>query len=462
MRRLTVILASVLWLFPAGLTPAQESVEERLKKLEERLKRAEDENRKLREEMEKRGVAATTVSGTDQKSLDAAIERALQAQAGEAAPPWRQVTSASGNPIQFYGFIRLDAHYNTARPVPNDFFLMWVWAEDGVQAAPNDASFVLQARWSRLGLNVNAGEIIGADTTGKIEMDFANYVNVAAESRAPIRIRLAYMNFDWGGWWARFGQDWDVVSPLFPSVHLSGLLWNVGNLGDRRPQAIVGYKAGEDVQFNVTGGIGLTGAIDNRNLDLLISPSKYTSQDIDGFDSAIPGLQLRVGVKGKHGAQAGIWGLMEWLETDNRFGGENRWMPYGIGGDLLVPFGDFYAKGEIWWGQALSDFRGCIGQSINRQTGQEIRSYGGWAELGWQASAIHTFVAGAGFDNPHNRDLTSGQLQRALNQTYYVGWIQNWGGGFKTGFETMYWSTDWFDQGLGTMVRINAYTQLNF
>jgi len=457
---MTAILASMLWLLAAVLAPAQETVEERLKKLEERLQRAENENKKLREEMEKRGEAPA-LAAADQKTLDAAIERALEAQAGKGEVPWRQVTTASGNPLQFYGFIRLDAHYNSARPFPNDLFLMWVWAEDGLQAAPNDPSFVLQARWTRIGLNVDAGEIIDADTTGKIEIDFANYVNVAAESRAPIRIRLAYLNLDWDHWWARFGQDWDVVSPLYPSVHLSGLLWNVGNLGDRRPQAMVGYRTGEDLQLSVTGGIGLTGAIDNRNLDLLVA-SRYTSQDIDGFDSAVPNFQLRIGVKDKGGAQAGIWGLTGRLETDNKFAGENRWTPLGVGGDFLVPFGDFYAKGEVWWGQALSDFRGCIGQAVNRQTGQEIRSYGGWGEIGWQASSIHKLVAGLGVDNPYNRDLSTGQLQRALNQTYYVGWIQNWGGGFKTGFETMYWSTDWYDEGLGTMVRVNAYTQLNF
>lgn len=461
MKSLIATTIAVVLAWGAMFSPAQESpVEERLKKLEERLQQTELDNARLRERLERLAPGEAPAAAPEASELELAVERALERRApAEDAVSWKDLLK-SGNRMQFYGFLRLDGHYSSAPPAPNDLFVMWALPEDGTVARKQDDSFAMQARWTRLGVNLDAGEAIGAHLTGCVEIDFANYQAGTVESRTAPRIRLAYMDVDWGKWSVRLGQDWDVIAPLNPSVLLSGLLWNVGNLGDRRPQAVVGFETGEDVKFEVRGGLGLTGAVDGQDLD---TRSRYTSTDLDGFDSGLPQVQLRAGWKTKAGLAFGLWSAAAALETDQRFNGDNDFHALAVGIDCTVPLGNVFSiKGEAWIGQALSDVRGGIGQAVNTADGDEIRSYGGWTELGCQVTKVHKLVAGAAIDNPYNRDLSSGLAHRTRNLTYYLGAIQDWGGGFRTGIEAMYWSTRWVDEGLGTMVRVNVYTQLSF
>ena len=478
---MNVRTAWVLLLLPLLLpvvAPAQGTVEERLKRLEERLQRTELENTRLREELDQKlkghvgQLPGTPASDVSTREVELLVDRAMARRQDTEEKSWLSKLSKSGDLLQFYGFLRLDAHYNSARP-NNDYVLFWVLPEDGIAARDNEDSLVFQARWSRLGLNINAGKLGDADVTGRFEVDFANYQNGTAESRAAPRIRLAYMNLDFGDTWLRFGQDWDVISPLYPSVHLSGLLWNVGNLGDRRPMAVFGYRAGRnsDVEFNVKAGLGLAGAVDNLDLDAGSANRPYLSTDRDGWNSAMPLTQVRVGIKTRDGLAAGLWGHFAEMETDQRFNGDKYYYSHGLGLDVLIPMGSqFSVKGEAWLGRALSDVRGGIGQAINTIKGREIDSYGGWAELGFQATQTLKLVAGGAIDNPINDDLSYVPNvvpaltvdMRSRNLTYYVGAIKDWGSGFRTGVEAMYWSTRWLGSGLGTMIRFNVYTQLNF
>lgn len=468
MKWLIAILCAAAALAGSPCATGQEDTktEKRFQQLESRLTRTEAENAKLREELSR-------LKGGDQVSdanLEAAIDEAMEKRDEGNVVTWDKLTK-SGNPIQIYGFIRLDAHYNSAR-ANNDFVLFWALPEDGNAAKKDDDSTVFQARWSRVGLNINAGEIVDANVKGRIEIDFANYQDGTAESRAAPRVRLAYIDMDWGDFSARFGQDWDIVGPLHPSVHLSGLLWNVGNLGDRRPMAAARFHHGlnEDVAVDFATALVLVGAVDNQDLDKGLGASKrYSSTDRDGFDSGWPGLQARAGVDA--GAiKVGVWGLVAALETDARFptsspNGDNKFTSYCAGTDINLSITDQLSlRGEAFIGQALSDVRGGIGQSINTVDGDEIRTYGGWVELGFKASDLLHFVVGGAIDNPYDRDLTTdaNTSYRTRNLTYFAGCSQHWGGGFKTGVEAMYWSTKWVDEGLGTMVRVNAYTQLNF
>ena len=460
MRYLLLALILPLTVLAApGRVLAQDPVLDRLKALEDRLKRAEEDNVKLREQLN----LARPEASLGKSDLDAAIDRALDDRT-DTGISWKQL-SKSGNPIQFYGFLRLDAYYNSASP-NHPSALMWVLPENHFIASQNDDSFVFEARWTRLGMNLNAGNVLGMDLTGKIETDFANYIAGVPESRAPVRIRLAYLDADLGNFSFRFGQDWDVIAPYYPSVHLAGLMWNAGNLGDRRPQAQFTYKSDpvDDFQFLVRGALGLTGALDNQNLEAL--PAGVPSVQ-DGFDSGLPHGQLRVAVKVPEGMEFGVWGSLSALETDTSWpvpqGGTKHFRGHCLGFDWFVPLGDRVSlKGEAWIGQGLGDMRGGIGQTIKPGKGREIESKGGWAEISFRASEILRFCAGASLDDPKNSDLSRGFNLHKKNFTLYAGSAHNWGGGFKTGLDVMFWETDWADFGVGNMVRVNAYTMLSF
>jgi hypothetical protein len=130
-------------------------------------------------------------------------------------------------------------------------------------------------------------------------------------------------------------------------------------------------------------------------------------------------------------------------------------------------------RGEAWYGQALSDMRGGIGQSINTLTGQEIRSAGGFAELRWQMVESFRVHVGGSLDDPRNGDVRGDNNAatgafRNRNWTAYGGCLKDWGAGFQTGFDVIYWETEWVDTlansnvAIGNMVRCNFYVQLNF
>lgn len=390
---------------------------------------------------------------------------ALPAQDPGAAAPapglsWKDLTK-SGIPIKFYGFLRLDAYYNTAKA--NSVVLpATVLPENGTTAKRNDNQFFLDPRLTRLGVDVDPGTVGGTRVLGKLEMDFANFPTGSTESRPTPRIRLAYIDLFQDELGLRIGQDWDTISPLFPAANHELLMWNAGNLGDRRAQ-IQGRWAAKDSGFDLKVALGLTGAINGQDLDTGNAPPNNGE---DGFDSGMPHLQVRAGLKTdllveQKPADLGVWGAIGRTETDRRFNGENRWDIWLLGGDWTVPLCEtLNLRGEAWVGQNLGDFRGGIGQTINTTKGREIGSAGGWAELVYACTKQTRFHVGASLDDPDNGDLNNGNPKR--NQTGYVGTVVDWDSGLRTGFDVIYWETNWFDQGIGNMVRFNLYFQYNF
>jgi len=478
---LGVLLFSVL----ASAAFAQTGdVEERLKGLEKRLENAEKENRSLQAEVERlksNRPAKPSTKGTaspegGEGDLDKAIEDALARQAAkDKAVSWSSAT-VSGTPIQFYGFVRLDYYYNTAR-MNSVIIPVFVLPENGTTIDHNNNQAAFDARLTRLGLNINAGEVVGADMTGKLEIDFANYtaasngngiatIRGTPESRATPRMRLAYLNADWGAFNLRAGQDWDTISPLYPSVNAEMLMWYAGNLGDRRPQVRGTWRFGGDdgIKGDLAVAAGLTGAIDNQDFDVRLTTPKYTSTERDGFDSGAPNVQTRFGLA-VAGAKLGVWGFASWMTTDASFGGSSHFHSYGLGIDFMVPLGDVLSlKGEGWIGQALTDWRGGAAQTINFSNGREVKAMGGWAEAQIKVSDVFRFALGGSIDDPDNSLVNPGAPD--LNYTLYVGTVQNWASTFKTGLDVIYWQTDWDDSmntgGTGTAVRLDVYTQLNF
>ena len=108
------------------------------------------------------------------------------------------------------------------------------------------------------------------------------------------------------------------------------------------------------------------------------------------------------------------------IETDTEFNGEDHFTPYTVGLDLNLPITSFLTfRAEAWLGQALTDVRGNVIQSINPLTGEEVWGYGGWAELRFQVTDRFLTVLGASIDDPENSDVPDGG--RTSNFTAYLG-----------------------------------------
>jgi hypothetical protein len=381
--------------------------------------------------------------------------------------------------LKFYGFLRLDMIYDDSKA--NDpQIIQWVRSEDptapaAIGAEKNDAQFNMHPKLTRFGLDV-AGPTIdalgSAKVSGKIEVDFYN--STTSESRAALRMRHAYLKLAWDETAVFAGQREDVISPLMPIVNNDMVMWNAGNLGDRRPQLRFEYtpKMG-DGQVFVQASIGLTGANDAQNLE---TPGVIgTVSTFDGVDSGLPTFQVRVAYKGAHlwvdkkTWEIGFWGHVaqeELSENSAPINGEDSWDSQAFGVDLTLPiFDGLDLQAEIWTGTNLDDVRGGIGQGVNVSAGdpdlgQEIDSSGGWIQLGYQATGSWTFYAGYSYDDPD--DGLAASAARDKNSVVYIAnRIKT--GPMTFGIDYLNWTTEWsggFDDGVDN--RFNAFAQFNF
>jgi hypothetical protein len=434
------------------------ALEEQNRLIIERLKAAENKNAALEGEIR-------TLREDAASPRASAIETQVNALSGKLSDgvTWKQL-SRSGFPFKFYGFLRLDAYYTTAR-MDGTVIPFFVRNEDNGEAERNDDAFAFDARLTRFGWDIDGGKICNAAVTGKIELDFANFPAGVVESRETPRMRVAYVNIKFDKSYLRFGQDWDVISPLYPAVNAESLMWNAGNLGDRRPQAQFGWTSGDPkcTAFDFKIAAGLNGAISNQDLDPTVAG---ISNERDGIDSGYPNLEARLGVTFKswvcdQSVTLGAWGAYGGLETDTEFNGEDHFTTWLVGVDFQVPlFSKLKLRGEAWMGSALSDFRGGITQSVNTTLGEEIDAVGGWAELVLDVSKKLTLSVGATVDDPDDDDLSNNN--KDLNWSMYVASKYDFGGGLKGGFDVIFWETQYVDTGLGNTVRFDLYTQFDF
>lgn len=456
----------------AAQTGGQDDISRRMAELEaqnrailERLNQSEARNSELEGEVRN---LRTSQSDLESEKREADLEEGINAMTRFDGVTFKDLTR-SGNPIKFYGFIRLDAYYTSAR-MNNIIFPFFVQPEDDVNAKDsNDDEFAMDVRLTRFAFDINAGKIGSADVTGKLETDFASSLSGIVESRAMTRIRLAYINMKWGEATVRLGQDWDTIAPIFPAINGETLMWNAGNLGDRRPQASFIWNTGDPkgTEFELRLTAGLSGAVEALDLDAGTGVTRpFTSTIVDGFDSGHPHGQGRMAVTfsswvEEKRATIGLWGYIAGLESDTKFDGERHFTAYALGLDWQLPiFGPLALRGEAFFGQALGDVRGGILQTINTAEGKEIDTIGGFAELVVQATPEFSITGGATIDNVDDDDISNGA--RELNWSMYVATAYNFGGGLKSGLDFIFWETQWDGIGIGNTLRINFYTMLSF
>lgn len=344
---------------------------------------------------------------------------------------WNEIVAGKSK-LTFYGFLRLDAHYDDSRP-NNTQTIGFIRPEDNRTGnTENDDDLTIHARLTRLGIDFDGPTIerLGdAKVTGKLEIDFFNSGLLGqAESRSALRMRHAYLKLGWDAYDLSLlaGQTYDLISPLYPAVNPDLAMWGAGNLGDRRPQLRVEYKPKLlDGVLTVQGSVGLTGAIDSSDLD---PAGTFGAGYRDGETSGRPTLQARVAytywfwnAKGK--LEVGVWGDRAWEDPDHRFFGAKEraeFDSYAYGFDFTIPlYSDrVWVKGEGWTGKNLDDIRGGIFQGINATLGREVKARGGWVEVGAKVTDWYSISVGISADDPDNDDLNPGG--RASNKIWYI------------------------------------------
>jgi hypothetical protein len=318
----------------------------------------------------------------------------------------------------------------------------------------------MHPRLTRFGIDYSGPRVdaLGdSKMSGKFEVDFENG---GSESRQIIRIRHGYLKMDWDNQVSLLaGQTWDVVSPLFPTVNNDTLMWNAGNVGDRRPQFRLAWepKAGQG-RWSFAGAAGLMGAVDAQDLD----NNSYR----DGEESGLPNVQARIGyahpswVKDQR-ASIGASGFYGWLDTSRAIAGRSAFRSQLANLDYTLPLTSRLSlRAEGWWGRNLSDTRGGIGHGINLTNGREIRARGGWSEVGFKLSRYLSFHPGYTIDDPVDADIPEGG--RTRNRAFYFGSRITPGGNFLFGVDYFRWYTEYKGYLAGIDNRVNIFLQYNF
>lgn len=388
---------------------------------------------------------------------------------GDDVMNWSEF-AALGSKFKLYGYLRLDAIYDDSRP-NNTQVVSYIRSEDptapaGVRAPNNSSDYNMHPKLTRLGLDMTGPTIAGlcdAQVVGKLEIDFYNAT--ATESREALRIRLAYAQLKWSQFNLYAGQMWDLIAPLFPVVNPDFVMWGAGNLADRRPQLRAEYiAAAGDSKLFVQGMAGATGAVDAQDLD----PAGTTGAGYrDGDQAAMPTFQGRVAWRTpvadwKRDFEFGIWAHRANEETDTPVGSERNFVSSAYGIDVQVPIwrDRLWVKGELWQGRNLDDVRGGILQGINA-SGVEVRSEGGFGEIGWKANSVVTLHAGASFDNPENEDLNPNAGSRSRDQIAY-GAIRFDFKPVLIGFDYLRWVTGYQGVDEGDDNRFQFFIQYSF
>jgi hypothetical protein len=401
--------------------------------------------------------SASPAAGATPRSPEPAQSPSQPAQADKNQPVrWPELVG-EGTHIKFYGFLRLDMDFDSQHP-NNTQTPLFITSPDPAAGGNRNGDFSMHPRLTRLGIDFSGPRIASlgdARLSGKLETDFENG---GTESRQIIRIRHAFLRLDWRDFSILAGQTWDTVSPLFPTVNNDTLQWNAGNVGDRRPQFRAAYepKLGRG-KLSLTGGLGLTGAIDALDLD--------NNGFRDGEESSLPDYQGRVGysypVGHDQSASFGISGFYGFLKTARPVAGRTDYHIQLTNVDFTLPLANFFAlRGEGWWGRNMSDVRGGAGQGINLANGREIRGRGGWSEANIKLSRYLSLNPGFSTDDPVDQDVPNGG--RTRNRAFYLANRITPGGNFLIGADYLRWLTTYKGLRRGIDNRVNLFFQYSF
>jgi hypothetical protein len=448
-----------------GKTPNDTAGE--IEALRRRLEDVESQNRALTESLRELKTRLDELNPPSSHSTPATLT--TQSGAGSAQAPaqagqedknqpvrWSELLGQDSK-IKLYGFLRLDLDFDSQHP-NNTQTPLFITTPDVRAAGMTNGDYSIHPRLTRFGVDFAGPRLAGlrgAKLSGKLETDFENG---GSESRQIIRIRHAYLRLDWKEASLLAGQTWDVVSPLFPTVNNDTLMWNAGNVGDRRPQLRAAYEPSVGRgKLSFVGGVGLTGAIDAQDLD--------NNGFRDGEESVFPDVQARVGYSRAFGkdrtASVGFSGFYGFEKTARPVAGRTEFRAQLFNVDFTLPVAARLSlRGEGWWGRNMSDMRGGAGQGVNITTGREIRGRGGWAEANVKLSRYLTVSPGFSTDDPVDGDIpTNG---RTRNRAFYIANRITPAAAFVLGADYLRWKTNYKGLLPGVNNRVNIFIQYNY
>jgi hypothetical protein len=304
--------------------------------------------------------------------------------------------SAQDLVLKPYGFVKGDAVYSSQGVLSfNNPNLSSPQVANGIE----EAATGFTAKHTRFGLNasVAADEI---KVGGVIELDFFNALGF--DSNVNPRIRLAYASVSLENFELRFGQQWDIFSPLNAVTNnTNGNLWFAGNLGFRRAQLQLIYKI--PVQgFQPMIQLALGEACREADASL-------------GSDNkaVLPMVQGRLSAKFLENKTIGVYFTYA-KHSPVPDSSDYDYNASGFGADFTLPFHKYFElHGEVNTGTNLNN---CNLFTIagNGNYLVDRKNLGVWANITSKISDHFQLVIGGGMDKNQTDNLSNGAIEQNL------------------------------------------------
>ncbi len=436
-KMLAVLIASVMTIGFAFPASAQVTLEDILKRVET----LEQENAALKAEV-------ASMKGQQSAQAVELSEVKTKAATFAAAP----AVASTGNFIktkldmEMYGFVQAVGSYSDSDLAQSN----------APVAAPRETSltntdqdeFSSSAQDTRLGFKIKGPDLDnGGKTSGQIEIDFAN----SNTSTYTPRLRLAFVDLDFGKWSINAGQNWDIFAPINPNVINAGALYRQGNLGTRHPQVYLGNKWGE-----IPGGKLWTkvGIIDTDDM-VQEEGGIPVFAGYAGYETKILGIPTSLGL-------GGLWGEAE----NNSFNDHSIW---AVTSSATMKFTDWLSfKAEGFSGAKLDDFMGGSAIGFTRGSGtstasttdvnsKPIRVMGGFMELCYKPLKSIETNYGFGIDSANDDAfIPANDVDEVydVNKTYYTNIKYSLSKDVVVGLEYQYFKTDFVDGVSGDANRV--------
>ena len=261
-----------------------------------------------------------------------------------------------------------------------------------------------------IGLQISGPDLGHFKTGGLILFDFHGPIPAANEAGAYF-IR-GYGELVNDRWRFAFGQMEDLIAPLnATTVNWTGIQ-ALGNIGNNQRGMI---RVEHYLYPHQSAKVSLQGALSQPVVtDFADDPVAL------GLDNGLPNFEGRVSLglgpdlDGDYRFEVGLSGLYgETFAGDSQgFLVANTSQAYVVAGDLQWSGERIGIRGELFHGAGLGTYLGGIAQSLNLDTGDAIRSTGGWAQLWFKVHPRVTISGMFGVDDPVNSDLSPGQRSR--------------------------------------------------
>ncbi len=316
------------------------------------------------------------------------------------------IALSSKVPVSFYGFITAQGIYTdstvqTLDPTNASTInaltgINSVENEKAAGAANNNAAIGFTAQNSRFGFLFSPYTIGNAsfDVDARLEFDLFSTTLTNIHGLSP-RIRRAYFGMGGDSWHVLLGQEWDLFSPLNVASFDFVNMWQMGNLGIRRPQ--LRYMYTHDVSEETGIETGMSLGLPSNNLNFANTSN----------DSAMPMLQGRLGLT--HNLSAGkmkayLSGVFHRTHAAQKI---NNW---GLALSLYVPVHAYFKPSmEIHYGKSLGNLL-----SLTSTTTKQ-RALAGWAQVKSNWTDKVSTVVGYGMEMLKNSEVAAGAIKTNMD-----------------------------------------------